>query len=191
MWQQRREYAEQQPESGCNVGIPLSDRNDWKAPTSSNDTCETTLLPCAATALACEKPLGKMTSLSSGRSINEWTRMELPPRVIARGWQNAQLFSVVVSEVSLGKSIHHLISSYSLRMINSLDLSFLKKNAPPPNRMEVNSGKSIHQFFFQTNHSQIPHKSSYGMHHHQIEWKSIQANLFITLTSNHSLSNAT
>ena len=32
--------------------------------------------------------------------------MELPSRVITQGWYNAQLFSVVVSEVSLGKSIH-------------------------------------------------------------------------------------
>ena len=48
------------------------------------------------------------------------------------------------SEVSLGRSIHHFIPVKALRMINSLELSYLKQNALSPSRMEVNSGKSIH-----------------------------------------------
>ena len=56
---------------------------------------------------------------------------------------NVWLILVVTSEVSLGKSIHHLISSSPLRMINSLDPP-LNRNASLPIRMEVNSGKSIH-----------------------------------------------
>ena len=50
----------------------------------------------------------------------------------------------VVSDMSLGKSIHHCISFDSLRMINSVELSFLNSNALLPSRMEVNSGKSTH-----------------------------------------------
>ena len=50
----------------------------------------------------------------------------------------------MVSVVSLGKSIHHLISSSPLRMINSVASSSLKQSASSPSRMEVNSGKSIH-----------------------------------------------
>ena len=56
---------------------------------------------------------------------------------------NVWLILVVTSEVSLGKSIHHLISSSPLRMINSLDPP-LNRNASLPIRMEVNSGKSSH-----------------------------------------------
>ena len=62
---------EQQPKTVCDVGIPFSDRNGWKAPTSSNDICETKILPRVTTVLACEKPLGKTTSLSSGMSTSE------------------------------------------------------------------------------------------------------------------------
>ena len=50
----------------------------------------------------------------------------------------------VVSVVSLGKSIHHLASSYALCMINSLSLHFPNVNASLPSRMDVNSGKSSH-----------------------------------------------
>ena len=55
----------------------------------------------------------------------------------------------VVIAVSLGKSIHHVISLSPLRMINSLDSSsFLKSNASLPSRMEIKSGKSIHHSLF-------------------------------------------
>ena len=54
-----------------------------------------------------------------------------------------------MSVLSLGKSIHHFISSSSLRMINSLhSSSSLNWNAPLPSRMEVNSGKSTHHLLF-------------------------------------------
>ena len=53
-----------------------------------------------------------------------------------------------MSEVSLGKSSHHFMSSSPLRMINSLEFPSEKQNASFPNRMEVNSGKSIHHFIF-------------------------------------------
>ena len=73
----------------------------------------------------------------------EW--MEIPSKMIERGLRNARLLlPSVVSDVSLGKSIHHFISSSPLRMINSLESSFLKPNASSPKWMEVNSGKSIH-----------------------------------------------
>ena len=65
-----------------------------------------------------------------------------------RGEMNVTLPSLVVSVVSLDKSIHHFISSSPLRMINSLDSSSLKLNAPQPSRMEVNSGKSSHHSLF-------------------------------------------
>ena len=63
--------------------------------------------------------------------------------MIRRFW-NVQLSSLVASVVSFGKSIHQFISSYPLRMINSVDSSLLKQNALLPSWMEVNSGKSIH-----------------------------------------------
>ena len=62
---------EHQSKTVCDVGIPFLDRNDWKAPTSSNDICETKILPRVTTALACEKPLGKTTSSSDGMSTSE------------------------------------------------------------------------------------------------------------------------
>ena len=62
---------EQQPKTVCDVGIPFSERNDWKAPTSSNDISETKILSCVTTLFENEKPLGKKTSLILGRSINE------------------------------------------------------------------------------------------------------------------------
>ena len=55
--------------------------------------------------------------------------------------------SSVVSVVSLGISYcyHHLLTV--LRIINS-DPSYWKKKAHPPNRMVVNSGKSINHSHF-------------------------------------------
>ena len=52
-------------------------------------------------------------------------------RMTLRGYLNVSLFAPpVVSDVSLGKSIHHFISFDSLCMINSLDSSsHLKLNA--------------------------------------------------------------
>ena len=55
--------------------------------------------------------------------------MEVPSSVMIRGEANVQLYSAVVSIVSLGKSIHHFISSSPLRIINSLESSPLKLNA--------------------------------------------------------------
>ena len=54
--------------------------------------------------------------------------MEVPSRVMERGYQNTALFPVVVSVVSLGKSIHQFISSSSLRIINSVDSLSLNRN---------------------------------------------------------------
>ena len=66
-----------------------------------------------------------------------------------RGKQNVKLTLTVVSVVSLGKSIHHLISSSPLRMINSHESTSLwKKKASTPSWMEVSSGKSIHHYHF-------------------------------------------
>ena len=67
-------------------------------------------------------------------------------RVMERGWRNDWLYSPsVVSVLSLGKSIHHVAASSSLRMINSLDSSpSLNWNTSLPSRMEVNMGRSIH-----------------------------------------------
>ena len=91
-----------------------------------------------------------------------------------RGFMNVWLSSPsVVSDVSLGKSIHHCISFHSLRMISSLDSSTsLKLNAPQPNWMEVNSGKSSHHSPLtdslsnttreQSRKALIPHKSVFN-----------------------------
>ena len=60
-------------------------------------------------------------------------------------WNDSLYFPSVVSEASLGKSIHQFISSSPLRMINSLELHLSSsESAFQPRRMEVNSGKSIH-----------------------------------------------
>ena len=59
-----------------------------------------------------------------------------------------RLSLVVVSVVSLGKSIRHFISSSPLRMINSVDSLSLNKKASSPSRMVVNSGKSSHHSHF-------------------------------------------
>ena len=66
--------------------------------------------------------------------------------MIKRGLQNALLFfPLEVSDASFGKSIHHFISSDTLRMINSLESSYsMNWNASSASRTEVNSGKSIH-----------------------------------------------
>ena len=54
------------------------------------------------------------------------------------------LLLVVVTDVSLGKSVPHFVSSYPLLMIRE-DVSLLENtNAQLPSRMEVSSGKSIH-----------------------------------------------
>ena len=59
--------------------------------------------------------------------------MEVPSRVMIRGLQNIQLPSPsVVSEVSLGKSIHQFISPSSLRIINSLESLLLNANTISP-----------------------------------------------------------
>ena len=65
-----------------------------------------------------------------------------------RSLKNVKLSSPVVSEVSLGKSIHQFISSSPLRMINSVESSSLKPNASQPSWMEINSGNSIHHSLF-------------------------------------------
>ena len=70
-----------------------------------------------------------------------WMR-ELLSIVTDRGYMN--VLPEEVMDVSLGKSSHHCMAFLSLFMINSLDSSSLKPNAPSPSRMEVNSGKSIH-----------------------------------------------
>ena len=54
------------------------------------------------------------------------------------------LKSVVVSEVRLGKSIPHFVSSYPLLITREDVSSLAHKTASSPSRMEVNSGKSIH-----------------------------------------------
>lgn len=47
--------------------------------------------------------------------------------------------------MSLGKSVHHCITSTPLRMVRDVvDFSMSKQNALSPSRMDVNSGKSIH-----------------------------------------------
>ena len=70
---------------------------------------------------------------------------EVPSKMMTRGLENVFVSPTAVREVSLGKSIHQFISSSPLRMINSLESSSsLKLNACLPNRMEVNSDKSIH-----------------------------------------------
>ena len=59
---------------------------------------------------------------------------------------NVELLSPsFMSEVSLGKSSHHFMSSSPLRMINSLEFPSEKQNASFPSRMEVSAGKSVHQ----------------------------------------------
>ena len=72
---------------------------------------------------------------------------ESPSRVMLYMQLNDSLSSPsVVSEVSLGKSIHQFLSSSSLRMTKTLEsLSSWNWNACSPSRMEANSGKSIHQ----------------------------------------------
>ena len=55
--------------------------------------------------------------------------MEVPSSVMEQGRRNEKLsVPSVVSEVSLGRSIHHFTSSSPLRMINSFDsMSLLLK----------------------------------------------------------------
>ena len=71
---------------------------------------------------------------------------ETPSRVTERGQRNVPLCSPVVSEVSLGRSIHYFSSSSPLRIINSLDLPISSSSnfkALQPSWMVVSSGKSI------------------------------------------------
>ena len=93
--------------------------------------------------------LVRETVVREGMSVGEIEWKEIPSRVMEQGYSNVQLYSpLVVSDLSLGKSIHQFISSSPLRMINSLESSSMKLNAPSPSRMEVSSGKSIHHSLF-------------------------------------------
>ena len=91
----------------------------------------------------------RVTVVREGMSACEEREIEVLSRLMERGKRNVQLLiPSVVSVVSLGKSIHQFISSYPLRIINSLESSFLKQNTSSPSRMEVNSGKSAHHSHF-------------------------------------------
>ena len=105
-----------------------------------------------------------------------------------RGFSNDLLPSSVVSEVSLGRSIHQFISLSSLRMINSEYTAIsLNQSAFLPSRMEVSSGRSIHHSRFNPTHFQIPRGDNNSMKIHQTEATSNWASLFITsFFHNHS-----
>ena len=60
---------------------------------------------------------------------------------------NVALPSSVVSDVSLGKSIHHFISFDSLRMINSLELSSSASYAHRQHGSDASLGESIHHSY--------------------------------------------
>ena len=66
-------------------------------------------------------------------SVCEGRVMGIPSKMMERGKRNALLLHpLVVSVVSLGKSIRHSISLSPLRMINSIEL-LVKSNASSPN----------------------------------------------------------
>ena len=70
--------------------------------------------------------------MREGMSVCKDRVMDIPSRVMIRGYLNESLPFAVVSVVSLGKSIHHVMSSYPLRMINSLESSSLNRNESLP-----------------------------------------------------------
>ena len=75
-------------------------------------------------------PLLRVTVVREGMSACEEREIEVLSRLMERGKRNVQLLlPLVVSVVSLGKSIHHLISLAPLRIINSLESSSLNQNA--------------------------------------------------------------
>ena len=75
-------------------------------------------------------PLLRVTVVREGMSACEEREIEVLSRLMERGKRNVQLLlPSVVSVVSLGKSIHHLISLAPLRIINSLESSSLNQNA--------------------------------------------------------------
>ena len=90
-------------------------------------------------------------------------------------------------EVSLGKSSHHShLKQFTLKCNTRTITECL------PIKLNGSQFRQIYSSFsLQTIHSQIQHESNYRMHDYQTEWKSIQANLLIILTSNNSLSNTT
>ena len=73
-------------------------------------------------------PLLRVTVVREGMSACEERVIEVLSRLMERGKRNVTLPTTVVSEVSLGKSIHHFISLSPLRMINLVESLFSKKN---------------------------------------------------------------
>ena len=111
--------------------------------------------------------LSSMTVVREGMSACEDRVIPQPSRVMDQGPLNEKLICPsIVSEVSLGKSIPHSVSSQTLRMINSVESSSsLKQTALSPSRMEVNSGKSSHHLFLidslsNTTREQLPNALS-------------------------------
>ena len=97
------------------------------------------------------------------------------------------VFPSVVSEVSLGKSIHQFISSSPLRMINSVEIITMNQNAC----LTKLNGSQFRQVYsslsLQYIHSQIQHENNSRMQTHQTEVISNWASLFITsFFDNHS-----
>ena len=90
-------------------------------------------------------------------------------------------------EVNSGKSTHHFhLKQFTLKYNTRTIIEC------PITKLNGSQFRQIYSSFsLQTIHSQIQHENNYRMHAYQTEWKSIQANLLIILTSNNSLSNTT
>ena len=90
-------------------------------------------------------------------------------------------------EVNSGKSIHHSQPKQFTLKCNTRTTTECLITKPNGSQF-----RQIYSSFLPlTIHSQMQHENNNRMPHHQTEWKSIQANLLIILTSNNSLSNAT
>ena len=107
-----------------------------------------------------------------------------------RGLLKELLPGVVVSEVSVGKSIHHsslpnITSHYKGRWCNIIKLECIIAKSNGSQFRQIYSLLSL-----QAIHSLTQDEKNEGMHDHQIEVISISVNLFINSNNHNSLFNS-